>query len=512
MPARDPESSRRSPGAFARAGCWPAGPRRRAALRRARLGLPARPRGASRGRRARARAARPPRPARRRGRRRRRALRAPGASCSASQLDVVRLTPPGADAGNLQAWARDARYAAGARAAAAHGARLAAGHTLTDQAETILYRLAASPGRRALLGMRDERGLLVRPLLRARVTREDTAAWCRARGLPVARGRLELRRALRALARSRSARAGARGRSSGGASRTSRARPSCCATRPRCSTRWSTRALDGGDRIALGDLAALPPALARLVVRRLAEDGDGRALRRAPPRALGDVLALGEAGALDVGDGARAVVAAGVLRFERTPPLRPSRDVHLDCSAHEHAPDRRDPRPARPAQGARAGARAADRRGLRGARPAARRRAEGRDVLPRRPDAPDPRAPARSTSWPSPRTARRPTPAASCGSSRTSTPRSRAAHVLIVEDIVDSGLTLQYLLRNLGARDPASLEVCALLTKPERRKAEVPIKYTGFEIPNRFAIGYGLDHAERWRNLPYVAAARQHVA
>ena len=79
-------------------------------------------------------------------------------------------------------------------------------------------------------------------------------------------------------------------------------------------------------------------------------------------------------------------------------------------------------------------------------------------------------------------------------------------NVLIVEDIVDSGLTLQYLLRNLGARDPASLEVCALLTKPERRKADVPIKYTGFEIPNRFAIGYGLDHEQRWRNLPYVAA------
>jgi hypoxanthine phosphoribosyltransferase len=79
-------------------------------------------------------------------------------------------------------------------------------------------------------------------------------------------------------------------------------------------------------------------------------------------------------------------------------------------------------------------------------------------------------------------------------------------HVLIVEDIVDSGLTLQYLLRNLGARDPGSLEVCALLTKPERRKADVPIRYIGFEIPNRFAIGYGLDHAERWRNLPYVAA------
>jgi len=78
--------------------------------------------------------------------------------------------------------------------------------------------------------------------------------------------------------------------------------------------------------------------------------------------------------------------------------------------------------------------------------------------------------------------------------------------VLIVEDIVDSGLTLQYLLRSLGARNPATLEVCALLTKPERRKVELPTRYVGFEIPNRFAIGYGLDHGERYRNLPYVAA------
>jgi hypoxanthine phosphoribosyltransferase len=78
--------------------------------------------------------------------------------------------------------------------------------------------------------------------------------------------------------------------------------------------------------------------------------------------------------------------------------------------------------------------------------------------------------------------------------------------VLIVEDIVDSGLTLQYLMRNLGARNPASLEVCALLTKPERRKVELPIRFVGFEIPDRFVIGYGLDHAERYRNLPYVAA------
>jgi hypoxanthine phosphoribosyltransferase len=79
-------------------------------------------------------------------------------------------------------------------------------------------------------------------------------------------------------------------------------------------------------------------------------------------------------------------------------------------------------------------------------------------------------------------------------------------HVLIVEDIVDSGLTLKYLLRNLAARKPESLEVCALLTKPERRKAQIDAKYIGFEIPNRFVIGYGLDHAERHRNLPFVAA------
>jgi hypoxanthine phosphoribosyltransferase len=82
-------------------------------------------------------------------------------------------------------------------------------------------------------------------------------------------------------------------------------------------------------------------------------------------------------------------------------------------------------------------------------------------------------------------------------------------HVLIVEDIVDSGLTLSYLFRMLGGRSPASLEVCALLTKPDRREVDMPIRYVGFEIPNRFAIGYGLDHAERYRNLPYVAVLNE---
>ena len=85
-------------------------------------------------------------------------------------------------------------------------------------------------------------------------------------------------------------------------------------------------------------------------------------------------------------------------------------------------------------------------------------------------------------------------------------------NVLVVEDIIDSGLTLSYLLRNLEAREPASLEVCALLTKPERRENDVMCRYVGFEIPNRFVIGYGLDFAERYRNLPYVGVLRDELA
>jgi hypoxanthine phosphoribosyltransferase len=77
-------------------------------------------------------------------------------------------------------------------------------------------------------------------------------------------------------------------------------------------------------------------------------------------------------------------------------------------------------------------------------------------------------------------------------------------NVLVVEDIIDSGLTLSYLVRNLESREPASLEICALLTKPSRREIDVEVRWTGFEIPNRFVIGYGLDFAERYRNLPYV--------
>ena len=77
--------------------------------------------------------------------------------------------------------------------------------------------------------------------------------------------------------------------------------------------------------------------------------------------------------------------------------------------------------------------------------------------------------------------------------------------VLVVEDIIDSGLTLSYLIRNLESRNPASLEICTLLAKPDRREIDVHVRYTGFEIPNEFVIGYGLDFGERYRNLPYVA-------
>jgi hypoxanthine phosphoribosyltransferase len=83
--------------------------------------------------------------------------------------------------------------------------------------------------------------------------------------------------------------------------------------------------------------------------------------------------------------------------------------------------------------------------------------------------------------------------------------------VLVVEDIIDSGLTLSYLIRNLESREPASLEVCALLTKPSRREIDVPVRYVGFEIPNKFVVGYGLDFAEHYRNLPYVGVLDEHL-
>ncbi len=87
----------------------------------------------------------------------------------------------------------------------------------------------------------------------------------------------------------------------------------------------------------------------------------------------------------------------------------------------------------------------------------------------------------------------------------------RGRHVLIVEDIVDSGLTLAYLRESLERRNPASLRVCALLSKPDRRTADVQVDYVGFDIPNEFVVGYGLDFAERYRNLAYIGVLRRDV-
>jgi hypoxanthine phosphoribosyltransferase len=84
-------------------------------------------------------------------------------------------------------------------------------------------------------------------------------------------------------------------------------------------------------------------------------------------------------------------------------------------------------------------------------------------------------------------------------------------HVLIVEDIIDTGLTLSYLLRSLQARKPASLEICALLSKPSRRRVELDVKYLGFEVPDEFVVGYGLDYAGAYRNLPDICVLKPEV-
>lgn len=87
----------------------------------------------------------------------------------------------------------------------------------------------------------------------------------------------------------------------------------------------------------------------------------------------------------------------------------------------------------------------------------------------------------------------------------------RGRNVLIIEDVVDSGLTLSYLLRNLRGREPLSLEICALLTKPEVQEVALDIRYHGFAIPPTFVVGYGLDYSQRYRNLPYIGTLRPHV-
>lgn len=230
---------------------------------------------------------------------------------------AVERAPQPPSPGNVQAWARELRYAAARRLAA--GADVATGHTASDQAETILYRLASSPSRRALLGMAARSGQVVRPLLSA--TREEARAHCRRRGLPyrddptnaderfararVRHGLLPALRAVHPAAEANVVRAARLLRDEAAV-----------------LDALVDEALGGGDAIELARLRALPPALARLVVVRLAEDAAGRLVPRAGARTE-DILAL-DAGrpwtALDLGDGVRAVVERGVLRMRATAP------------------------------------------------------------------------------------------------------------------------------------------------------------------------------------------------
>jgi tRNA(Ile)-lysidine synthase len=242
------------------------------------------------------------------------------------ELEVLREHRPSpADAAragastNLQAWAREVRYRAAGEIARRRGARIATGHTASDQVETILYRLAASPGRRALLGMVADDGQLLRPLLE--LTRQHTADYCRARGLTwcedetndspdYARARVRhgLLPALRAV------------------------HPAAEANVLRTASllREETHLLDGlvadelagAASIAIARLGELPAALARLIVIRLAEDAVGTYVPQAGDR-VGELLALGRRGGraeLHLGAQAGAVIDGGALTIVKLPP------------------------------------------------------------------------------------------------------------------------------------------------------------------------------------------------
>lgn len=235
------------------------------------------------------------------------------------ELEVAR--PRRFETGNLQAWARDARYGAAAQVATGRGADVAAGHTATDQVETILYRLASSPSRRALLGMRDRDGALVRPLLG--FTRAQTARHCAARGLTwredesnagteFARGRVRhgLVVALREV--------------HPGAEANVLALAELLRAEAEVLDQLVDDVLGGATTIELSRLRELHPALGRLVVQRLADQAAGR-LAPGVARRAEEVVAMADHGtaALDLPSGVRAIAARGVLHFERTPHARP---------------------------------------------------------------------------------------------------------------------------------------------------------------------------------------------
>jgi tRNA(Ile)-lysidine synthase len=242
-----------------------------------------------------------------------------GELCAALGVELQVERPVRPEGGNLQAWARDSRYAAALALAEPSGATIATGHTADDQAETILYRLASSPSRRALLGMRPRDGLLARPLLGT--TRAETTAYCEGRGLA---WREDASNADPAFARSRVRH--------GLLPELEKIHPAALANVLRTAEilRDEAEVLDalvgaelaaGGEgrgAITLARFRELPPALRRLVLQRLADAAAGRPVPGAA-RFAAQVAGLRDTGVamLDLGGGVRAVVERGVLRAER---------------------------------------------------------------------------------------------------------------------------------------------------------------------------------------------------
>jgi tRNA(Ile)-lysidine synthase len=222
------------------------------------------------------------------------------------------------ESGNVQAWARDERYGAAAALALELDGDIASGQTATDQLETILYRLASSPSRRALLGMRPRDGRLVRPLLP--FTRADTETYCLEHGLEwrddetndserYARGRVRnvLVPAFKAI--------------HPGAEQNVLALAAVLRDEAEVLDALVDEALRGRDEVSLAALRSMPAALRRLVVQRLADGAAPGGLAPGAARRADEIAALGNGAALDIGSGVRAVVRGGAVWFARTPPL-----------------------------------------------------------------------------------------------------------------------------------------------------------------------------------------------
>ena len=242
--------------------------------------------------------------------------------------DGAPVAPGSSAANNLQAWAREERYRAAFDLAVARDADVAAGHTRSDQVETILYRIASSPSRRALLGMRPRDGVLIRPLLG--FTREETGAYCSEREL---RWRDDESNESSAFARNRIRRdlVPALERIHPAAQENILALADILRNEADVLDETVAAALGGRSEIELARLRELAPALQRLVVQRMADDAIGRPAAGVARRA-DEIAALSDHGtaAIDLPHGVRATATDGVLRFGPTPPREPRPATPID--------------------------------------------------------------------------------------------------------------------------------------------------------------------------------------